>query len=112
MEHYVHMEGRGPVHPETTAVLGYRYGQTDYTGDQIIGLDGALKDPNTGLPVAYSSDARNQRSHYGYVGVDHAFRPDLTASVRVGARYTDHYKEPGGDQTEIGPSAQASLQYR
>jgi hypothetical protein len=111
IEHYVHIDGRWTVQPETTAVVGYRYGQTDYTGDKIIGIDDVLVDENTLEPVAYLSDARNQRSHYGYVGVDHVFRPDLKASVRVGALYTDHYNEPGGDRTDIGPSAQASLQY-
>ena len=105
IEHYVHIDGRWTVQPETTAILGYRYGQVDYTANQIIGFD---EDDNT---IAYFSDARNQRSHYGYVGVDHVFRPDLKGSVRVGGLYTEHYNEPGGDRTDIGPSAQASLQY-
>jgi len=106
LEHYIHIDGRWTVQPETTAVLGYRYGQVDYTGDKIIGFD-----ENPFFPAPYFSDARNQRSHYGYVGVDHVFRPDLKASVRVGGVYTEHYNEPGGDATDIGPSAQASLQY-
>ena len=102
IEHYIHIDGRWTVQPETTAVLGYRYGQTDYTGDEQIGVD------EIGNPLF--SEIRNQRSHYGYVGADHLFRPDLKASVRIGARYTDYYKEPG-HPSEIGPSAQASLQY-
>src|SRR5712691_692054 len=39
IEHYVHLDGRWTVQPETTAVLGYRYGQTDYTGNDVIGFD-------------------------------------------------------------------------
>jgi hypothetical protein len=104
IEHYIHIDGRWQVQPQTVAVVGYRYGQTDYTADEVIGQD-AL-DPL----VFYTSNVRNQRSHYGYVGVDHNFLPELTASLRIGARYTDYYKEPG-HPTDISPSAQASLQY-
>ncbi len=110
LEHYVHIDGRWTVQPETTAVLGYRYGQVDYTGDEVIGQE-LVFDPTLGFVYHnFHSDIRNQRSHDGYVGVDHVFRPDLTGSVRIGARSTDYYKEPG-HPTEIGPSAQASLQY-
>ena len=103
IEHYVHLDGRWTVQPDTTAILGYRFGDTEYTGDEQIGFD-----PDTLDPIY--SDIRNQRSHYGYVGVDHVFRPDLTGSVRVGARYTEYQNEPG-HPTELGPSAQASLRY-
>jgi hypothetical protein len=103
IEHYVHIDGRWTVQPETTAVLGYRFGLTEYTGNEQIGVDDLTGDP-------IFSEVRNQRSHYAYVGVDHVFRPDLTASVRIGGRYTDYYNE-AGHPTEVGPSAQASMQY-
>jgi len=101
IEHYIHLDGRWTVQPETVAVLGYQYGQVDYTGNDVVGFDAVQ---------LYSSDVRNNRSHYGYVGADHVFRPDLTGSVRVGARYSDYYNEPGGE-TQLGPYAKASLRY-
>ena len=39
--------------------------------------------------------SRNARSYYGYVGLDHNFRPDLTGSFRVGGRYTRLLQRPG-----------------
>ena len=56
------------------------------------------------------SDDRNARSYYGYVGLDHNFRPDLTGSVRAGARYTDYYNDPAS-QNQASPYAMASLKY-
>src|SRR5439155_7925502 len=103
LEHYVHLDGRWKLQPETIGVLGYRYGQVDYTGDEIITQD-------LGTGAYYKSDVRNSRSHYGYVGVDHTFRPDLTGSLRAGARYTDFVNEPGGS-TQIGPMVSGSLAY-
>jgi hypothetical protein len=76
----------------------------DYTGDEIVALDSVTF-------VPYKSDVRNSRSHYGYVGVDHTFRPDLSGSLRAGGRFTDFYNEPGGS-TEIGPMVSGNLAYR
>jgi len=104
LEHYIHLDGRWQVQPQTVALLGYRYGQSDYTGNEVIGYDDVTAAP-------YFSDARNNRSHTGYVGIEHHFRPDLTASIRAGGRYTDFYNEPGGGHSDIGPVAMASLQY-
>jgi uncharacterized protein (PEP-CTERM system associated) len=56
------------------------------------------------------SDQRNARSHYGYVGLDHNFRPDLSGSIRLGGRYTDYFNDPVNQNTG-SPYALASLQY-
>ena len=56
------------------------------------------------------SDSRNARSYYGYVGLDHNFRPDLTGSIRAGARYTEYYNDPA-NQNQGSPYAMASLKY-
>jgi len=56
------------------------------------------------------SDARNARSYYGYVGIDQNFRPDLTGSIRAGARYSDYYNDTA-DQNGANPYAMASLKY-
>jgi len=103
IEHYIHIDGRWQILPQTVGVLGYRYGQVDYTADEVIGQDIATFD-------LYKSSVRNNRSHYIYVGADHSFRPDLTGTVRAGARFTDYHNEPHGE-TEISPAASASLSY-
>ena len=56
------------------------------------------------------SDARNARSYYGYVGLDHNFRPDFTGSVRLGGRYTDYYNS-ADNQNQASPYAMVSLKY-
>jgi uncharacterized protein (PEP-CTERM system associated) len=56
------------------------------------------------------SSARNNNSHYGYVGLEHTFRPDLTGSIRGGARFTDYYNSPN-DQSDVTPYVLASLRY-
>jgi hypothetical protein len=38
IEHYIHIDARWTIQPQTFGVLGYRYGQVDYTGNQVIGL--------------------------------------------------------------------------
>lgn len=106
IEHKFHIDGRWKVQPQTVGVLGYAYRQVDYTANEPIGLG---FDPATGF-VVFRSDSRNSRSHYGYLGADHSFRPDLTGSVRIGARYTEYPNEPG-NSTDIGPSVSANLVY-
>lgn len=101
MVHSVHLDTRWQVLPQTVGIVGYRYGQTDYTADEDLDVFESGE---------VFSDDRNNRSHYGYVGVEHSFRPDFTGAVRVGARYTDFYNsDVMGD--EWGPYAQASLRY-
>ena len=56
------------------------------------------------------SDTRNARSYYGYVGLDHNFRPDFTGSFRVGARYTEYPNNPEG-QSDLSPYAMFDLKY-
>jgi uncharacterized protein (PEP-CTERM system associated) len=42
--------------------------------------------------------------------VDHTFRPDLTANVRVGAQSISYYNDPN-TSSDISPYAQVSLRY-
>lgn len=97
IEHTVHLEGNWQVMPETKAVIGYRFRQTGYTGNEIIG------------PGVMSED-RDSRTHTGYLGLDHNFRSDFSGSVRVGAQATDYYNDPNTDG-EISPYVQASMRY-
>lgn len=102
LDHLVHLDGRYQLQPQTVGILGVQFRETDFTAGQPIGLyeDGS----------AVMTDVRNARSYYGYLGVDHNFQPDLTGSIRAGARYTDYYNNPV-DQNKVSPYAMASLKY-
>jgi hypothetical protein len=103
IENGVHLDGKWIVTPETTGVLGFMFRQTGYTEDQLVG--GNVNDPAT---LVTSSD----RDNYIYtpnVGVDHAFLPDLSGSLRVGASYVDFYNH--GSSGNWSPYVLASLRY-
>jgi hypothetical protein len=102
VEHKVHVDGTWLALPQTTALLGYQYGQTDYTGNEPI-------DPfGSGLLV---SKDRNNRSHSGYVGVDQTFNPRLSGHLRVGVTDTSYYNDPNGSSDKVSPYVRASIRY-
>jgi Putative beta-barrel porin 2 len=105
LDNVVHLDGRYQLQPQTIGIVGVQFRETDYTGNQDIGVGQTY--PN-GQPIM--SDARNARSYYGYLGLDQNFRPDLTGSIRAGARYSDYYNDPAS-QNEASPYAMASLKY-
>lgn len=102
IENLAHIDTRWNIRPETVGVLGYAYSQTLYTGDEIIG--GTIFDPVT-------SEERNNRGSYFYAGVDQTFSPDLSGSLRAGARYTDFYNDPNTESGSWTPYVQASMKY-
>ena len=102
MEHRANIDLRWQVARETTALVGYAYGDVEFSRNNIIGFVGLT-------PV--TSQSRNARSHSGYVGLEHEFTPELHGSVRVGASYFDYYNDPTG-KTDISPNAKASLSYK
>src|SRR5260221_3381558 len=87
-------------------------------------LNGVIQQPGTVIPipastntftvptnaVPFKSNVRNARSHIGYVGVQDALRPDLTATVKVGARYTDNYNDPS-QASDVAPYADLKVNY-
>jgi len=97
MEQAVHLDSRWQLLPDTTGILGYQFSDAAYTAGQPIS-------------PGYMSDARNSRSHYGYVGLDHQFQPALSGAIRVGARLTDYYNDPT-ESDAISPYLQLSLHY-
>jgi hypothetical protein len=102
IDNVIHLDGRYQIQPQTIGLVGVQFRETDYTGGQPIGVysDGTY----------VMSGDRNARSYYGYLGLDHSFRPDLTGSIRAGARYTDYYHDPV-DQNQVSPYAMVSLRY-
>jgi hypothetical protein len=89
--------------PETTASLGYRFTQINYTADEPIG--GPF--PEVAGETIHS-DIRDNRGHTLYVGLDHKFSPQFYGSVEAGGTYYDYYNL---HETSWGPYARLSLTY-
>jgi len=105
VEQYPHIALKWIEAPETTVSFGYRFGEVNYNGGEVIA--GPLGRHPTD-PTAVVSDDRNARSHTVYLGADHQFRPDFYGSVEVGGSYYDYYNI---DETSWGPYARLSLTY-
>jgi hypothetical protein len=111
IEHSFHLNSRWQLTPQTVGVVGYRYAQTVYTGDEPIGVLWQLNTNALTLnQTQLMSDSRNTRSHYGYLGLEHTFSPDLFASANAGFSTTDAYNDPSHPKY-TSPYATASLSY-
>lgn len=87
MEHLMGADVRWKFTPQTTGLIGYRFGINDFSDKDIgLGYD-AL-----GNYEIVKSNVRNSRSHFFLTGVDHNLSSKLSVSVRVGAQYYDYYK--------------------
>ena len=106
IEHTIHLDTQWTLQPETVAVFGYQFRDVGYTGNEEIGVVPVGADAGSVF-----SDQRNYREHYAYVGLNHTFRPDLTASLRVGADFLDFYNDPKGNGNGWGPYAQLVLDW-
>jgi len=65
--------------------------------------------------TTFTSDARDNDSHYGYVGVRHQLNKEFVASAQVGAQYVDYYNfdlMPGLiPEDETSPYVNASMEW-
>ena len=93
LEHLVSLNINWRVLPTTLAFVGYQYGQINYIGNELIGF--------SILPhlVIYNSDNRDNRSQYGYVGVQYNPLDNLSIAVKAGIQYVDYYNPPAGIPT-------------
>lgn len=77
---------RQVILPKTVGVLGYQYERVDYNSHDLIVPNQAAFAINPG-GASYQGDARDNYSHYFYVGVDQGITATLNASLRIGAQY-------------------------
>lgn len=94
------------VLPHASASLGYSFSWVNYTANEPI----AIASLPAGNFVYHSSD-RDNYSHYLTLGLSDEFIPSLSASISVGASYTDAYADPLFPSTSWGPYANLSLSY-
>lgn len=98
IEHLIRADLNYDFTPKLVGVVGYSFGFTTFTGDELIVLGSDLK-----------SDDRNSRSHYAYVGADYDITAKLRASARLGAQFTEY---PDFDQSAANPYADVSISYK
>jgi hypothetical protein len=99
IEQTPHIDARYKFTQQTTGLLGYQFGLTDYTADELLSPTSSLM-----------SDVRNSRANYIYAGADHNFSPEMSGKLRAGARFTDFYNDSNaGNNTS--PYVKASLRY-
>ncbi len=110
MEHLGTVNLRWQVLPSTVALVGYQFGVTDFTADESTGILNP-NFPATGRATLWS-DERNNISHYAYLGADHSFNPQLDASIRVGAQFTEYNNLPGKNEDNVSPYADANVTYK
>jgi hypothetical protein len=110
MEHLATINLRWQALPNTVALLGYQFGLMDFTGDENTLITNPHF-PGFGRPTLFSEE-RNSVSHYAYVGIDQTFNPQLDASIRLGAQFTEFYNLPGENEDNVSPYADANITYR
>jgi hypothetical protein len=91
VEHLGSINLRQVILPKTVGVLGYQFEVVDYNSPWTI-------EPSGNPATWYKSDARDNYSHYFYLGVDQGFTATLNGSVRVGAQYRKY------DQLDDSPA--------
>jgi hypothetical protein len=92
---------------ETMGFIGYAFSWVRYTGDKMIAPQQVV---NSKL-LTYYSDSRDYNAHYGYIGAQHQFSPNLSAVGKVGASYVDLYNDPTGSSTSWAPYADINATY-
>jgi hypothetical protein len=112
MEQLATVDLRWKATTQTTGVLGYQFGHTDYTAPEYIIFPYPPYNVGPGGPAAeqgFLSNIRNLDSHCAYLGVDENFATNLTASLRAGAEYVDYYIF---HDSRVSPYVDASIAYQ
>ena len=104
MEQNIGTDFQWHFQPETIGFIGYNYSWVHYTAGKPISAPPAT-------PITLYSDARDSRTHYGYVGLSDVFSPNLSGQARVGVSLTDTFNDPISDQKTLAPYADISLTY-
>lgn len=103
MEHLISADLRWQFQPTLTGLAGYQYGYWGYTSSDYI------YQTSPGSPPSPTADARNQESHYGFLGADYTAAQGLTAQIRAGANYA-RYPNTTADDI-LAPFVDAALSY-
>jgi hypothetical protein len=95
------------VAPETTALVGFSYQWVDYLGGEPISQ---YTSPIPALSKTYYSEDLNNHSYIPYIGLQHSFLANLSASAKIGAQITE-YGNNSASPNNITPWVQSSASY-
>jgi Putative beta-barrel porin 2 len=100
LEHLAWVNMNWRVLPTATAFVGYQYGQINYIGNEFIA-------------PGYVSANRDNRSHYGYAGLQYSPLENLSLAAKAGIQYIDFYNPPTGipKTSQTSPYADLSATY-
>jgi Putative beta-barrel porin 2 len=108
IEESVSLDLKWHLQRDTTVFVGYQLSWVNFTGNEPIAIVPFTTPTFNGV---YHSSDRDNLTHYGYLGLEHQFTPNLSAMVRGGASYTDSYADPLSASTSWAPYADVSLSY-
>jgi hypothetical protein len=108
VEESIALDLKWHIQEDTTAFVGYQFSWVNYTAGEAIAVTPITTPTFDGI---YHSSDRDNDSHYMYVGVQHDFTANLSATVRAGASITDAYNDPLDANTSWNPYADLSLTY-
>lgn len=99
VEHSFRLDSNWKINAQTTGIVGYEYGQTLYTADELLNQFWSRR-----------SEDRNSRTHILSAGAQHYFNSNLSAMLRIGAQFVDYYNDSSADNT-VSPYVSGSLHY-
>ena len=106
VEENVALDLQWHVSPNTTAFVGYSFAWVNYTGDEPIAVV-----PFDRIQLHLSQFRPRQPDPLRIPWFDGGIHPNLSASIRAGASYTDVYADPLYPSTSWAPYADISLSY-
>jgi hypothetical protein len=109
MEQSVWLNLQWMVRPETMLQVGGRFALANYTGDEPIAYFSPFPFSQS-TSILYTSSDRDSRSYIGYLGIQHAFLPNLSVNAQGGFQYTESYNDPLSSPT-LTPYAVMSAVY-
>lgn len=132
VEHVMSLDARWHFQPTTTGLVGYMFEIDNQTSDDLLGssllaynqhaLDigksvAAFTPADEAAALAKypipTSEIRDRRSHYAFVGLDHTLTTQLSMQLRVGAQFTEFPNPwPGIDDSYVSPYADANVRYQ
>ncbi len=98
IEHLIRADLNYDFSPKLTGVVGYTFGFTTFTDNDLIVPGSTLK-----------SDDRDSRSHKAYVGLDYDITAKFRSSARLGAEFSEY---PDLDESSANPYADVSVNYK
>jgi len=112
LEYEPRIDARYQVREDLVGLVGYKFGYYDYTSDDAISfVDGNSNGVWDATEELIPGTERSSMRHYLYVGGEQTLTAKLSASLKVGASYTDFIDLDSGDGWSPYVDFSGSYQY-